>query len=152
MLFHKLQMYVLTRGYGYLEQLLFRVANMTKFWSFFVWEKKCFDDFRIIRPCWHLIHTNYQYVLVWKTWLNNALVYQFQSGLKSITTNVARSYAVSTSKIFMMGRKKEESLIFLYFTLKKMKWNSVQLNQSIKQTIFLRHLEAIMNEKLGIIS
>lgn len=152
MLFHKLQMYMLTRGYGYLEQLLFRVENMNKFWSFFVLEKKCFDDFRIIRPCWHLIHTNYQYVLVWKTWLNNALVYQFQSGLKSITTNVARSYAVSTSKIFMMGRKKEESLIFLYFTLKKMKWNSVQLNQSIKQTIFLRHLEAIMNEKLGIIS
>ena len=152
MLFHKLQMYMLTRGYGYLEQLLFRVENMNKFWSFFVKEKKCFDDFRIIRPCWHLIHTNYQYVLVWKTWLNNALVYQFQSGLKSITTNVARSYAVSTSKIFMMGRKKEESLIFLYFTLKKMKWNSVQLNQSIKQTIFLRHLEAIMNEKLGIIS
>ena len=47
-----------------------------------------------------------------------------------------------------------------------MKWNSLQLNQSIKQTIYLRqyvgcgcpdhsshhHLEAIMNEKLGIIS
>ena len=28
-----------------------------------------------------------------------------------------------------------------------MKWNSVQLNQSIKQTIFLRHLEAIYNER-----
>ena len=47
-----------------------------------------------------------------------------------------------------------------------MNWNSLQLNQSIKQTIYLRqyvgwgcpdhpshhHLEAIMNEKLRIIS
>ena len=96
-------------------------------------EKKCFDDFRIIRPCRYLIHTNYQYVLVWKTSLNNALVYQFQSGLKSITTNVARSYAVSTSKIFMMGWKKEESLIFLYFTLRK---NELEFSptQSINQS------------------
>ena len=78
-------------------------------------------------------HSHKLSVLVWKTWLNNALVYQFQSGLKSITTNVARSYAVSTSKIFMMGRKKEESLIFLYFTLRK---NELEFSptQSINQS------------------